>query len=415
MSPLPPTDESIPVQQSIVDLKKARKHRKVLAHLYAQGTSTLANLAHLLQNSIPSVTGLVDELIQTDWIMPIGTAVGNNGRRPALFALNPNNHCVSIIDVSTHDTKILLMDTQRNVVFRADYNLPLADNEAFLSSLLTYFNKTLVESGISHANLLAVGISIPGLIDSRLGSNRTYPHLNQTDGSLTKWFAEQVAKPVYAINDTKAVVLGESRFGGAQGKQQVLTINIDWGVGLGVVVNGDVLQGAGGYAGELGHIQMDPQGDLCHCGKVGCLDTFASASALVQRVQRAIRAGQVSKLAVFSDRVEQIDIDELIQAAHHGDAYAIDILHEAGFHLGRGLAVAIHLFNPEIIIIDGILTKAADFILTTIEQAISKYCLSDFRNDVTLELTRLNGTAKWLGTHAHVMETFLRTTQQTLG
>ena len=118
MSPLPTTDENIPVQPSIVDLKKARKHRRVLAHLYAHGTSTLANLAHLLQNSIPSVTGLVDELIQTDWITAIGTVIGNNGRRPALFALSPNHHYVAVIDVSTHDTKILLMNTHRNVVFR---------------------------------------------------------------------------------------------------------------------------------------------------------------------------------------------------------------------------------------------------------------------------------------------------------
>ena len=397
-------EEEAPLQQSVVDYKKTQKQRNVLAHLYAHGTCTLANLANLLHNSVPSVTSLVDELIQAQWVTPIGTAIGNNGRRPVLFGLNTIQHYIAVIDVSTHDTKILFMDVQRKVVFRADYDLRLADNPAFLSSLINHFSTALTSSGIESDKLIAVGVSMPGLIDARRGLNLTYKNLNQTEEPLTKWFSEQMGKPVYLINDTKATVLGESRFGGAQGKKQVLAINIDWGVGLGIIVNGEVFQGASGFAGELGHIQVDPEGELCYCGKIGCLDTITSALALVRRVQRDILAGQVSKLAAFRDRIEQLDIDELISAAHQGDSYAIDILHEAGFQLGKGLAVAINLFNPEIIIIDGMLTKAADFILNTIEQAISKYCLSDFRNDLTIELTQLNGTAKWLGTHAYVME-----------
>lgn len=397
-------DEEPPVQQSVVDYKKNQKQRKVLAYLYAKGTCTLANLASLLHNSVPSVTSLVEELIQSQWVTPIGTAIGNNGRRPVLFGLNTSHHYVAVIDVSTHDTKILFMDALRTVVFRGDYDLRLADNATFLSTLVNYFVNALAESGIAQDELIAVGISMPGLIDARRGLNLTYKNLNQTEESITKWFSKQIDKPVYLINDTKATVLGESRFGGAQGKKQVLAINIDWGVGLGIIVNGEVFQGTSGFAGELGHIQVDPEGELCYCGKIGCLNTITSALALVQRVQRDILAGQVSKLAAFKEQVQQIGIDELINAAHQGDSYAIDILHETGFQLGKGLAVAVNLFNPEMIIIDGVLTNAADFILSTIEQAISKYCLSDFRNDMTIELTQLDGTAKWLGTHAYVME-----------
>ncbi|WP_420146772.1 ROK family transcriptional regulator [Spirosoma sp.] len=397
-------EEESPPLQSVVDYKKNQKQRKVLAHLYTHGTCTLANLASLLHNSVPSVTSLVDELIQTKWVTAIGTAVGNNGRRPVLFGLNVKHHYVAVIDVSIHDTKILFMDAQRNVVFQDNYDLRLDDNATFLTTLIHHFSTTLANSHIPNEEVIAVGISMPGLIDSRRGLNLTYKKLNQTEEPLTKWFSDQIGKPVCLINDTKATVLGESRFGGAQGKKQVLAINIDWGVGLGIIVNGEVFQGASGFAGELGHIQVDPEGELCYCGKIGCLNTFTSASALVQRVQRDILAGQVSKLAFFKDQVEQIDIDELINAAHQGDSYAIDILHEAGFQLGKGLAIAINLFNPEVIIIDGVLTNAAGFILNTIEQAISKYCLSDFRNDLTIELTQLNGTAKWLGTHAYVME-----------
>ncbi|GAB3806164.1 ROK family transcriptional regulator [Spirosoma humi] len=397
-------DEESTISQSVVDYKKNQKQRKVLAHLYTEGTCTLAHLTKTLHSSVPSVTSLVEELINTKWVTPIGTATGSNGRRPVLFGLNTQHNYVAVLDVSTHDTKILFMNIYRKIIFRGDYDLRLQDNPTFLSSLAHYFTSALADSGIKPKDILAVGVSMPGLIDARRGINLTYMNLQQTGESLTHGLSELLNKPVYLINDTKATVLGESRFGGAQGKKQVLAINIDWGVGLGIVVNGDVFQGASGFAGELGHIQVDPEGELCYCGKIGCLNTITSASALVKRVQRDILAGQVSKMASFRDQVDQIDIDEIINAAHHGDSYAIDVLHETGFQLGKGLAVAISLFNPEIIIVDGVLAKAAAFILNTIEQAISKYCLSDFRNDMTIELTQLEGTAKWLGTHAYMME-----------
>jgi len=397
-------DEEAPISQSVVDYKKNQKQRKVLAHLYTEGTCTLAHLTKTLHSSVPSVTSLVEELIDTNWVTPIGTATGSNGRRPVLFGLSTQHNYVAVLDVSTHDTKILFMNIYRKIIFRGDYDLRLQDNPTFLSSLAHYFTSALADSGIKPKNILAVGVSMPGLIDARRGINLTYMNLQQSGESLTHGLSELLNKPVYLINDTKATVLGESRFGGAQGKKQVLAINIDWGVGLGIVVNGEVFQGASGFAGELGHIQVDPEGELCYCGKIGCLNTITSASALVKRVQRDILAGQVSKMASFRNQVDQIDIDEIINAAHHGDSYAIDVLHETGFQLGKGLAVAISLFNPEIIIVDGVLAKAAAFILNTIEQAISKYCLSDFRNDMTIELTQLEGTAKWLGTHAYMME-----------
>lgn len=404
MNPSVTFDEELPSQQSVVDYKKNQKQRKVLAHLYTEGTCTLAHLTKSLHSSVPSVTNLVEELIENKWVTTLGMATGSNGRRPVLFGLNTKHNYVAVLDVSTHDTKILFMNIKREVVFRGDYDLRLNDNPTFLSSLALYFTNALTDSGLSATDLIAVGVSMPGLIDARRGLNLTYKNLNQSGEPLTNWFSTQIGFPVYLINDTKATVLGESRFGGAQGKKQVLAINIDWGVGLGIIVNGEVFQGASGFAGELGHIQIDPDGELCYCGKIGCLNTVTSASALVKRVQRDILTGQVSKLATFYDRIEEIDIDEIINAAHQGDSYAIDILHETGFQLGKGLAIAISLFNPEIIIVDGILTKAATFITNTIEQAISKYCLSDFRNDLTIEVTQLNGTAKWLGTHAYVME-----------
>lgn len=407
MTSLSTPGEDVASKRSVVFHKKTQKLRRVLSYLYQEESFTLAQLAELLYTSVPSVTSLVDELIEQGWVCTTGTASGNNGRRPVLFSLNPNGHYVIVLDSSTHDTHIMLVNPLRQVVFQRSVDTHLENNAQFLSFLVSFVQESIRESAIDPKAIIGMGLAIPGLIDARRGLNLTYPNLNLTDQPFTIWLEQKLGYPVYLINDSKATALGENRFGSAQGKKHALSINIDWGVGLGIILNGEVFQGASGFAGELGHIQIDPDGELCYCGKVGCLDTFTSASSLVRRVQRAVLEGCTSKLAIYQNDISQITINRVIDAAHAGDSFAIDELHRTGYQLGKGLSVAINLFNPEIIIIDGVLAEASTFIINPIEQAINKYCLSGFRNDLTVEATRLNGAAKWLGTHAYVMENLL--------
>lgn len=399
-----PEDDIVVSKRSVVDYKKSQKSRGILYHLYQKGPHTLAQLADVLHTSIPSITGLVEELVDEGWVNTIGTASGNNGRRPVLFSLNPAEHHVIVLDSSTHDTTLMIVNPLREVIFERTSETHLEDNASFLQFLAAFVREMVTESGIATRSIFGVGLAIPGLIDTRRGVNLTYPNLNLPDRPFTDWLGEQLGYPVFLINDTKATALGENRFGGGQGKQHALSINIDWGLGLGIIINGEVFQGASGFAGELGHIQVDPDGELCHCGKVGCLDTITSASSLVRRVQRGILEGDMSKLAIYQSDITEIDINRIIEAAHHGDSFAIDMLHDTGYQLGKGLSIAINLFNPEVIIIDGVLAQASMFITNPIEQAINKHCLSGFRNDLTVEVTQLDGAAKWLGTHAYVME-----------
>jgi predicted NBD/HSP70 family sugar kinase len=210
------------------------------------------------------------------------------------------------------------------------------------------------------------------------------------------------------INDSKATAFGEYRFGLAKGKSHVLSVNVDWGVGLGIVINGDIFDGASGFAGELGHIQVNPDGVLCYCGKVGCLDTITSASSLLKNIKEGLRNGQVSKLGEYKDKLENINLEMVIDAAQQGDAFAIDIIHNIGLELGKGLSIAVHLFNPQIIIIDGVLSKAQKLIVNPIEHAINKYCLTDFKEELSIEISQLSDDAKIYGVHAYVVENILK-------
>jgi len=390
---------------SFVDTKKNKVKRQIIRELYRSESHTIAQLAKLLHTSIPSATALIDELSTGQWVQGIGTGEAQFGRKPSLFALNTNRFATVIADINVHDTKLLVFNLANQVVHRLDINLRLETSGALLNVLsepLEQLAQQLQQEGLQ---VVGVGAALPGLVNTQQGINYTYPSLSKPHLSLTEQLKTAFNAPVYLINDTQATILGEHHFGLAKGKKHVLSINIDWGIGLGVITNGEILQGSSGFAGELGHIQIRPDGDLCTCGKVGCLDTVVSASSLIRRAKAALQNGQVSLLVNVDP--DAIDIETIITNANAGDAFCIDLLNDVGSELGRGLATAVHLFNPELIIVNGILAKARKAIARPIEQAIAKYCLLNYRDNLSIELSKLGEMAKLYGTHAYVLQNLL--------
>lgn len=287
-----------------------------------------------------------------------------------------------------------------------DIDLFLEDSPSIFDALVGGIRSFLANSKLDSSQLIAIALSMPGLINPKNGLNYTYPKIAPYGKSLVAMIKSRLQIPVYIINDTQATILGEHHFGLAKGMQHVFSVNMDWGgVGLGVLTNGHILQGESGFAGELGHIQVRPDGELCHCGKVGCLDTVTKASYLIKRIKELLKEGKVSQLA--NKNIEQIDIEMVIDVANRGDALAIDLLHDIGREMGKGLSMAVHLLNPKSIIINGVLAKAGKFISNPIEQAIYKFCLADYKENLSIEISELGESAKILGLQAYAMEKIL--------
>lgn len=390
---------------SVIDKKKSKLKRQIIAELYQAESRTLAQLASLLHSSIPSVTALIDELSSLQWVRGVGTGAAQYGRKPSLFALDPERYVTVVLDITIHDTKLLVFDLKNQVVYRRDANLQVSDPAELMHVLPELLNELSQQLKADQRQVIGVGASLPGLVNPEHSINYTYPQLTRSDQSLSQLLQAEFDAPVYLINDTKATILGEHYFGLARGKKHVLSINIDWGIGLGVIINGEILQGTAGFAGELGHIQIKTDGELCACGKVGCLETLASASSLIRQAKTGLQEGRMSLLAEVD--LEAIDIETIIAKANAGDAFCIDLLSDVGSELGRGLATAIHLFNPELIIVNGVLARAAKAITRPIEQAIAKYCLLNYRDNLTIELSKLGEMAKLCGTQAYVLQNLL--------
>lgn len=390
---------------SVIDTKKNRLKRSIIAELYRSESCTIAHLAKLLHSSVPSVTALIDELSTGNWVKGIGTGPAQYGRKPSLFALESSRYATVVVDSTVHDTKLVVFNLANQVVYRVDLPLQLENSVSFLDNLYIALVDLTLQIRKEQLVIIGSGVAMPGLVDPQLGLNHTYPEVTRTGRSLRDLLQSMFDAPVFLINDTKATLVGEHRFGLAQGKNFVLSINIDWGIGLGVITNGAILQGTAGFAGELGHIQMKTDGELCTCGKVGCLETVASASSLIRRAIAGLQQGRVSALAERD--TDSIDIELIIEKANAGDAFCIDLLNDVGSELGRGLATAVHLFNPELIIVNGILAKAAKAITRPIEQAIAKYSLINYQDNLAIEISRLGEMAKLYGTQAYILQNLL--------
>ncbi|WP_138484910.1 ROK family transcriptional regulator [Dyadobacter bucti] len=390
---------------SVIDIRKNRIRSNLLLHLYQSGDTSINKMARLFHASIPSATGIVNELMRDGWITETGTGPARAGRPPVLYGLKAKKYLTLIMDINRHDTQLVIFDLHNQLILKRKVDIRLDDSTDFLEQLFTLTDEFLSSNNISHSKLWGIGVSMPGLINSSQGINLTYPNLTPPGIPLVSHLRKHFKLPVCLFNDTKATTIGEHRFGLAMDKSQVLTINIDWGVGLGIIINGEVFHGASGFAGELGHIQVKPDGLLCLCGKVGCLDTITSAIALIRQAKEGINSGRATILSQIVDKnLDLLDTSHIIEAVHAGDEFSIDLLSTVGTELGKGLATAVHLFNPEVIIVGGLLAEAGPFISNPIEQAINKYCLSDFKNSLSIHISKLGSKARLLGTQAHLFE-----------
>jgi N-acetylglucosamine repressor len=390
---------------SVIDIRKNRLRSLLLLELFQSGNTSINKMARMFHASIPSATALVNDLIRDGWIIETGTGPARAGRPPALYGINPEKYYTLVMDINRHDTQLAIFDLKNQIIVKRVINIKLEDTKAYLEQLFSKTDEFLAVHDISIDKIWGIGVSMPGLINSTQGTNLTYLNLTKPNESFVDGLSNYFNVPAFLINDTKATTIGEHRFGFARKKSHVLTVNIDWGVGLGIMVNGEVYNGASGFTGELGHIQVRPDGILCSCGKVGCLDTITSALALIRQAHEGIAMGKATILPqLVQNDINALDTNHIIEAVHAGDEFSIDLLGQVGTELGKGLATAIHLFNPEVVIISGILAQAGNFISNPIEQAVNKYCLTDFKNALSIRISELGTKAKLLGTQAHLFE-----------
>jgi predicted NBD/HSP70 family sugar kinase len=177
----------------------------------------------------------------------------------------------------------------------------------------------------------------------------------------------------------------------------MLFLNVAWGLGMGMIMDGTLSYGKSGFSGEIGHFPLLENNTVCHCGKTGCLETGASGSAVFRIFMDKLKEGRASSLTDKYSNGEDIHIEEIIEAANDEDVLAIEVIEEIGTVLGRAIAGLINIFNPELIVVGGTVAAAKDYLLLPIKSAIQKHSLNIINSDTRIKLSKLGKKAGPIG------------------
>ena len=390
-------------QSQAVELKKTGHKKHILRAIYFNGPLSNSELSRLIKLSTPKINSLLVDLIDDGLVQELGRGDSSGGRRPNIYGLVEDGFYVVGVTININRTIISIFNSNNKEVSGPHYfPIKMHSDIVIFNQVNEKLEEVIQKSNISRDKILVAGIEIPGLINQKEGINKTYfPDVSNLSEELRKIFGI----PVYFSHDSKVRMFAEQHFGLAKNKKNVLMLQADWGLGLGIIVNKKLYIGKSGYAGEFGHLPIVDNGVLCSCGKQGCLETIVSATAIARMARQGIENGNSSLIKeLVNNDLEKIEISIVIQAANSGDQFAISIFSDVGRWLGRGIAYLLQIFNPELIIIGGRVAEANQFILAPIQQAINTYSNRDISNDTEIKFSELGLKAGTMGIAAYALE-----------
>ena len=375
--------------------KNAAFKKDIIKYFVANGNSTIQELAKDTLLSVPTVTKAVTELIELGYIVEYGKQETSEGRRPILYGLNPESGFFVGVEIKVDFINLGLMNFRGDMV-ELDDNVPCRIDNTMESveDLCRLVKQFIDKSEVDKSRIQNIMFCISGRVNSATGYSHTL--YNFSEQPLTRLLSDILGYRVDIENDTRAFAYGEYTKGVVRGERDVLFINASWGLGLGIIVDGELYRGKSGFAGEFGHTHMFDNDILCHCGKKGCLETEASGSAMQRIVRRRIEEGETSFLTSHTGDI--YSLESIIEAINDEDPLCIDVVEHVGQRLGESVANLINLFNPELVVIGGMLSKAGDFLLQAVGASVRKYSLSIVNRDTRLCLSKLNERGGIIGT-----------------
>lgn len=349
------------------------QERAVVQAIREKGNLSRTGLSKELSYSRSSLTAIVNKLLQVGLLSEVGEGQSGGGRRPTLLDINPDYGYVAGIDIGATSVDIALADFNGRIIEEyASHADVRTEPELFLADLSMMLLEMLDACKISPNSLLSIGVGVPGPVQFSTGMLVAPPLMPAWENFpiKTAFRGTFPAAQVFVDNDVNIMAIGESIAGGGSALDNFLFVKVGTGIGCGIYLNGQIYRGSDGCAGDIGHICIDYNGPICHCGNPGCLEIMAAGPAIAELGRQAALAG---KSQFLSERLEaqqgQLTTKDVADAAAAGDAAANEIIKQSGTMLGGALASLVNAFNPQAIFIGGGVTNIGLTYLATIRQA----------------------------------------------
>ena len=379
--------------------KSAQSKRRIIAYHMKHGNATIPDLAKRLGLSIPTVSKLVDELTDTGLIKEGGKTETGSGRHPNTYGLNPDPCYFVGVDIKNGSLSLGLMDFGGKVIEKQlDIDFESCNSVDNLSQLCDIINRFINSRSVDRSAILAVNVNISGRVNPMMGYS--YSRYNFEEMPLSEVLSEKLGLRVCIENDTRAMTYGEYIYGDCSKIDNLIFLNLSWGIGLGIIIDGKIYYGKSGFAGEIGHMVTYDNEIICHCGKKGCLETEASGRALVRKLIERLEAGANSLIADRYRENKTITLDDIFEAIDSEDLLCIELVEDMGRELGRWLAGIINIFNPEKVILGGALSAVGDYILQPVMTAVRRYSLNLVNKDTKIVISQLGDQSGLIGSCA---------------
>ncbi|MEF9949839.1 MAG: ROK family transcriptional regulator [Mucinivorans sp.] len=381
--------------------------RKIIVALAQEPVMTVSELAALMGVSAPTIAKLLNDLIEAHYVQDMGKVETPGGRRPCSFSLVGDSGYFLGVEVGENCLRFALANLNSEIIKTSLVeNFNPINSPKTLEKIIEEINHTIDSFLVDRAKVLGVGLILRGRVDSISG--HSYNYLNFNEKPLSQVMSKRLCLRTIVENDTRAVAYAQYVTDDMKRNiQNSLFLYLGRGVGVGIIINGKLYYGKSGFAGEFGHIPFFDNQIICHCGKKGCLETEASGDALERMFQEELANGASSILSEEFATKGHVNLDQIVEAATADDVLSIEIIGKMGETLGRALGVLLNIFNPEAIVVGGVLANAGDYLMLPLRSALAKYSLSLVNNDSILSVSTLGEMGPVIGgallTRNHVL------------
>ncbi|WP_153720943.1 ROK family transcriptional regulator [Sporosarcina cascadiensis] len=341
-----------------------------------------------------TVSSLVNELIEEELIFESGPGKSSGGRRPVILNFNQTAGYAIGIDIGVNYTFGIITDLLGNVLHESvkEYKAALTLEE-YIGELDSMIKELIAMAPPTKYGVVGIGIGVPGVIDNS-GQVLLAPNLKWINTDLKAILEEKFDLPIVVENEANAGAYGEKRFGVGKNVNNLIFVSAGIGIGVGLILNGELYRGINGYSGENGHMTIIKDGKLCNCGNKGCWEAYASENALLEKAKR-------------QKSLNGMTLEQLIAAAKEDNTDAVKLFEETGNYLGTGVSNLIKTFNPEMLIIGNRLSKAKPWIQDAMINTTNTELLPFHKEELDITFMKQNFYATALGMAAFTIEEFL--------
>lgn len=374
----------------------AAEKKTILALCSSHESYSIQDLARELGTSIPKVTRIVAEMIQEGFLVDTGKMESATGRRPSLYGLNPAAGSFVGIDVNRDSLMVAVTNFSGRVTrMLEDIPFVLRNTEDSVADFCRCVQEKLSEAGVDKGLIRGYGVNLTGRVNHRTGYS--YSYFLGEEKPIAQLLSTGFGHHVVVENDSRAMAYGEymSSFPGSEGN--ILFLNVGWGLGMGMVMDGKLYYGKSGFSGEIGHFPLLDNNCVCQCGKVGCLETGASGSALHRIVLEKLSDGRSSLLSPLFKEGKEISLGNILDAVEREDVLCIECVEQVGATLGRAVAGLINVFNPDMVVIGGRLSVTERYLMPPLRGAVNRLSLNLVNSDTLIKVSRLGKTAGAIG------------------